>query len=231
MLKVLFWSVQTAVDSWWCPCTTIRPEVQGTALSEWERGSTFCQSKCAVTQWRLILITAWSGWLSDDISCVTVRESGGKSVHQPQEMRATSPAITPPKCTTGELNSHTLKIASFYWFRVCVQYIMTSHTRSGGLWSVFQWHRRYSSRGGDVSFSFCRVGSAAYSVIWLSVWGRSRTVPTMTLNTHSSHDALTLPTTFPSALSLICVCVCVFVQVAVCGSQQTEIRGTADAPS
>ncbi len=25
--------------------------------------------------------------------------------------------------------------------------------------------------------------------------------------------------------------VCVFVQVAVCGSQQTEIRGTADAPS
>ncbi len=190
-----------------------------TALSEWERGSTFCQSKCAV-QWCLILITAW---LSDHIYCVTVRESGGKSVHQPQEMRATSPAITPPKCTTGELNSHTLK--------TCKSAYSTSWHHTHGQvvwWSV--WHHRYSSRGGEVSFSFCRVGSAGYSVIWLSVWGH--TVPTMTLlNTDHMMLWLYLLLFLQLCHSSVCVCVCVFVQVAVCGSQQTESRGTADAPS
>ncbi len=73
-------------------------------------------------------------------------------------------------------------------------------------WSV--WHHRYSSRGGEVSFSFCRVGSAGYSVIWLSVWGH--TVPTMTLlNTDHMMLWLYLLLFLQLCHSSVCVCVCV----------------------
>lgn len=37
---------------------------------------------------------------------VTVKVNGGKLVHRPQERRATSPATTRLKCTTGEFLNH-----------------------------------------------------------------------------------------------------------------------------
>lgn len=217
--------VQMAVDSWWCPCTTIRPEDRVTAPSEWERGSTFCQSKCAVAQWCLItgsligMIIWWYNVCYSEGEWWKVSSSAtGNESYIPSNYTAKVYNRWAEPTHAGALWKSPPSIGF-----ECAYTTSWHHTHSQVVCSsvYHKWHHHYSPRGGDVSFGFCRVGPAGYSVIWLSVWGRA--VPTVTLLiAHPSHDVVTLylllfPSSLPLILSLICVFV--FLQVAVCGSQ------------